>query len=186
HNPMLDSKGRVWTTSKIRGRTEPSWCNDAKLGNKSADWFPLQNSGRQTSYYDPKTQKWQLIETCYSTHHLQFDNDANETLYFNELSGPIVGWVNTKLYDKTLADTKDELKAERTAVGWCGQVLDTNGDGKITRPWNNGVSNRLTGNELLYQGDTGGGAAPAAEARGGAPAAGGAAAAAGRGRGRGA
>ncbi len=165
HNPMIDTKGRVWTTSKIRGRTEPTWCNDAKLGNKSADWFPLTNSGRQTSFYDPKTQKWQLIETCYSTHHLQFDNDPDETVYFNELSGPIVGWVNTKVYDKTLAETKDEFKAERAAVGWCGQVLDTNGDGKITRPWNNGVSNALSGNELLYQGDTGG-AAPAA--RGGA------------------
>ena len=89
---MMDSKGRVWTTSKIRGNQEPAWCNDVKLGNKSADWFPLTNSGRQASYYDPKTQKWQLIETCFSTHHLQFDNDANETLYFNELSGPIFGW----------------------------------------------------------------------------------------------
>ena len=59
-------------------------------------------------------------------------------MYFNELSGPIFGWINTKVYDKTLAETKDELKAEQTAVGWCGQVLDTNGDGKITRPWNNG------------------------------------------------
>jgi len=181
HNPMLDSKGRVWTTSKIRGRNEPTWCNDAKLGSKSADWFPLTNSGRQASFYDPKTQKWQLIETCYSTHHLQFDNDPDETVYFNELSGPIVGWVNTKTYDKTLSETKDELKAERAAVGWCGQVLDTNGDGKITRPWNNGVSNALSGNELLYQGDTGGGGGGA----GAAPAARGAAAPeapAGRGR----
>jgi hypothetical protein len=195
HNPMIDSKGRVWTTSKIRGRNEPTWCNDPKLGNPSAEWFPLNNSARQASFYDPKTQKWQLIETCYSTHHLQFDNDANETVYFNELGGPIFGWLNTKLYDKTLAETKDELKAERTAVGWCGQVLDTNGDGKITRPWNDGRSLRLTGNELLYAGDTGGpGAAAAAPAAGGgaAPAAGapaggaGGAGGAGRGRGRGA
>ncbi|HEY2381036.1 MAG TPA: carboxypeptidase-like regulatory domain-containing protein [Terriglobia bacterium] len=187
HNPMLDSKGRVWTTSKIRGRQEPTWCNDASLGNKSADWFPLMNSGRQASFYDPKTQKWQLIETCFGTHHLQFDNDANETVYFNELSGPIFGWVNTKLYDKTLAETKDEFKAERTAVGWCGQVLDTNGDGKITRPFNNLGTNQLSGNELLYAGENGGGApAPrgAAAAGGGAPAGGGSAA--GRGRGRGA
>ena len=165
HNPMIDSKGRVWTTSKIRGREEPKWCNDASLGNKSADWFPLQNSGRQASYYDPKTQKWQLIETCYSTHHLQFDTDPDETVYFNELGGPMVGWINTKLYDKTLAETKDERKAEQTAVGWCGQVLDTNGDGKITRPWNT-TTPRISGNELLYQGDTGGGA-PAAPAAGG-------------------
>ena len=69
-----------------------------------------------------------LIDTCYSTHHLQFDNDANETVYFNELIGPIFGWIDTKVYDQT--------KDEQQANGWCGQVLDTNGDGKITRPWN--------------------------------------------------
>jgi hypothetical protein len=165
HNPMLDSKGRVWTTSKIRGRTPPAWCNDAALGNKSADWFPLTGGGRQASYYDPKAQKWQLIETCYSTHHIQFDNDPDETVVFNELSGPIFGWINSKLYEKTLADTKDERKAEQTAVGWCGQVLDTNGDGKITRPWNT-TTQQISGNELLYQGDTGGGGAAPAPAGG--------------------
>ena len=39
HNPMLDSKGRVWMTSKIRSNADPSWCSDAT--NKFADWFPL-------------------------------------------------------------------------------------------------------------------------------------------------
>ena len=165
HNPMMDSKGRVWTTSKIRGNEQPAWCNDAKLGNKSAEWFPLARSGRQASYYDPKTAKWQLIETCYSTHHLQFDNDANETIYFNELSGPIFGWVDTKLYEATLAQTKDELKAEQTAVGWCGQVVDTNGDGKITKPWNVQVGRGASIELVLYQegtGPAGRGAAPGA------------------------
>ncbi len=28
HNPMLDSKGRVWMTSKIRGNQDPAWCSD--------------------------------------------------------------------------------------------------------------------------------------------------------------
>ncbi len=107
-----------------------------------------------------------MIETCYATHHLQFDNDANETVYFNELSGPIFGWLNTKVYDQTLAQTKDEIKAEQAATGWCGQVLDTNGDGKITRPWNTTAAG-TSGNELLYQGDTAGGAAPAGQGGGG-------------------
>jgi len=144
HNPMLDSKGRVWMTSKIRSNADASWCNSKT--NKFADWFPLTNSGRQASYYDPKTKQFVLIDTCYSTHHLQFDNDANETLYFNELIGPIFGWIDTKVYDQT--------KNEQQANGWCGQVLDTNGDGKITRPWN--VSR--SGNSALYLGDTAGAA----------------------------
>jgi hypothetical protein len=146
HNPMMDSKGRVWMTAKIRSDRDPEWCSRAT--NKFADWFPLQSSGRQAAFYDRTSQEFTLIDTCYATHHLQFDNDANETLYFNELTGPIFGWIDTKVYDQT----KDEQKA----AGWCGQVLDTNGDGKITRPWNVLDAAR---NSALYQGDTTGGAA---------------------------
>jgi hypothetical protein len=132
HNPMMDSKGRVWMTSKIRPNQNPAWCSDP--ANRFAEWFPLQSSFRQASYYDPKTREFTLIDTCYSTHHLQFDTDAGETLYFNELTGPIVGWVDTRVFDQT----HDEQKA----AGWCGQVLDTNGDGKITRPWNRTAGGR--------------------------------------------
>ncbi len=156
HNPMLDSKGRVWTTSKIRPNQDPVWCSDSS--NKYADWYPLRTSGRQASFYDPKTQKWNLVDTCFSTHHLQFDNDPNETVYFNELSGPMFGWVDSKIYDQVYGQTKDEIKAEQAAVGWCGQVLDTNGDGKITRPWNVVRQGRGTVENVLYQGDTAGGA----------------------------
>jgi hypothetical protein len=144
HNPMMDSKGRVWMTAKIRSNQDPSWCGDTT--NKFAEWFPLQSSGRQAAFYDRKTQEFTLIDTCYATHHLQFDNDPDETVYFNELTGPIFGWIDTKIYDQT----KDEQKA----VGWCGQVLDTNGDGKITRPWNVQIGR---GDSVVYQGDTTGG-----------------------------
>jgi hypothetical protein len=144
---MFDSKGRVWLTSKIRGNQDPAWCADAS--NKYAEYFPLKSSGRQAAYFDPKTRQFTLIDTCFSTHHLQFDNDADETVYFNELSGPMFGWIDTKVYDQT----KDEQKA----AGWCGQVLDTNGDGKITRPWNI-VIPRRGGEDALYASDTQGGA----------------------------
>jgi hypothetical protein len=156
HNPMIDSKGRVWMTSKIRGNQDPSWCSEAT--NKFAEWFPLRFSARQASYYDPKTNQFTLIDTCFSTHHLQFDNDPDETLYFNELTGPIFGWIDTKVYDQT----HDEQKA----VGWCGQVLDTNGDGKITRPFNMPAGRGR--DSVVYQGDTAG-ATPDARGRTGGP-----------------
>ena len=63
-------------------------------------------------------------------------------MYFNELVGPMFGWIDTKVYEQT----KDEQKAN----GWCGQVLDTNGDGRITRPWNIADAS----GSALYQGDT--------------------------------
>ena len=154
HNPMIDSKGRVWMTSKIRGNQDPEWCSDPN--NKFAAWFPLKNSGRQASFFDPKTREFTLIDTCFSTHHLQFDNDSDETLYFNELTGPIFGWIDTKVYD----ETHDEQKA----VGWCGQVLDTNGDGKITKPFNIMRASRGGEVSILYTSDTASG--PAARAGG--------------------
>ena len=170
HNPMMDSKGRVWLTSKIRGNTEPSWCSDPS--NKYAEWYPRRNSARQASIYDPKTKKFQLIETCYSTHHVVIDNDPDETVYFNELSGPVFGWIDSKVYDETLASTHDESKAEQAAVGWCEQTVDTNGDGKITRPWN--VVARGADLAALYGTDTAGatpavGAGRAGKGKGPAP-----------------
>ncbi|HVY67192.1 MAG TPA: carboxypeptidase-like regulatory domain-containing protein [Gammaproteobacteria bacterium] len=126
HNPMMDRKGRVWSTSKIR-ENEPDWCKEGS-SNKFAKYYPLTFSNRQASVYDPGTGKFELIDTCFATHHLQFDNDADQTLYFNELLGPILGWVNTREYDRT--------HDEQATQGWCPQIVDSNGDGKITKPWN--------------------------------------------------
>ncbi len=129
HNPMMDDKGRVWLTQSIRpGGDNPEWCLEGS-DHPSAQYFPVaQNfSRRQLSYYDTTADKFVLIDTCYGTHHLQFADDANDTLW---TSGdlPVVGWLDTKLYDET--------GDERAAQGWCPTVLDTNGDGKITKPWN--------------------------------------------------
>jgi hypothetical protein len=165
HNPMMDNKGRVWLTSKIRAQAAAPWCSDNT--NKYVSYWGPENGGRQASYYDPKTQKFQLIETCYATHHVQIDNDANETVWFNELSGPTFGFINAKLYDETLAATKDESKAEQAAVGWCNQTLDTNGDGRITKPFQTAPLGGF--DNLLYATDTA--VVAAAPARGAAPAA---------------
>ena len=126
HNPMMDRKGRVWMTSKIRNE-EPAWCRQGS-SNRFAQFYPLNFSNRQASFYDPATAKFTLIDTCFATHHLQFDNDPDNTIYFNELLGPIVGWVNTREYDRT--------GDEQATQGWCAQIVDSNGDGKITKPWN--------------------------------------------------
>ena len=127
HNPMMDDKGRVWLTQVIRpGTDNPDWCKSGS-DHPSAKYFPIaqNNIRRQLSYYDSKSGKFVLIDTCYGTHHLQFGND--DTLW---LSGDtnVIGWLNTKKFDQG--------GDERASQGWCPTVLDTNGDGKITRPWN--------------------------------------------------
>jgi hypothetical protein len=120
HNPMLDHKGRVWLTHAIRATANPAWCKQGST-HPSARQFPLATSGRHLSVYDPSTKQVTMIDTCFGTHHLQFAEDANHTLYFSG-SGPVLGWFNTKLFD----ETKDEQKAQ----GWTTFVIDTNGNGK--------------------------------------------------------
>ena len=123
HNPMMDSKGRVWFTARIRPAANPDFCKQGS-DHPSAKVTPLNESGRQLSRYDPATGKWALIDTCFQTHHLYFAKDANNTLW-TSAGGPqsgVVGWLNTKLYE----ETGDEAKSQ----GWTPLILDTNGNGK--------------------------------------------------------
>ena len=55
HNPMFDEKGRVWFTSVIRPPENPAFCKEGS-SHPSAKLFPVNRSGRQLAFYDPKTQ----------------------------------------------------------------------------------------------------------------------------------
>ena len=79
HNPMMDQKGRVWMTSAIRNRANPDYCREGS-DNAFAQYFPLDNGFRSAVYYDPPTQKFVMVDTCFGTHHLQFAEDENDTL----------------------------------------------------------------------------------------------------------
>ena len=126
HNPMIDARGRVWLTTRIRHPDNPDWCREGS-DNRYARYFPLDRAGRHTGYYDPEADDFELIDTCYGTHHLQFAEDDHDTLYFSG-GGDVIGWLDTRLYD----ETGDEQRSQ----GWCPTVIDTNGDGVITKPWN--------------------------------------------------
>ena len=147
HNPMMDQDGRVWLTSRIRNTgSNPEWCQEGS-SEPYAQYFPLDSSGRQASVFDPETEEFTLIDTCFGTHHLQFGEDSENTLYFSGDSR-VVGWVRTNhLLDGDqgpLANpVRDQALARiaaraRAAQGWCPTIIDTNGDGRITRPWNSG------------------------------------------------
>jgi hypothetical protein len=120
HNPMFDEKGRVWITSAVRPAANPDFCRDGST-HPSAKLFPLASAGRHLAMYDPKSGEISHISTCFGTHHLMFALDANRTLWTSG-GGPVVGWLNTKMYD----ETHDEQKSQ----GWTAVVLDTNGNGK--------------------------------------------------------
>ena len=121
HNPMMDGKGRLWITQLIRPPDNPDWCQSGS-DHPSARNFPISRSQRQLSYYDTDTGEFVHIDTCYMTHHLQFAEDENDTLWLSG-STDVVGWLNTKLYDET--------GDEQAAQGWCPTIVDTSGDGVI-------------------------------------------------------
>ena len=120
HNPMLDHRARVWLTSRVRGPDNPPFCREGS-SHPSAQVFPVERSGRHLAVYDPETDEFKLISTCFSTHHLVFAEDDNNTLWTSG-GGQVIGWLDTTMYDET--------GDEQASQGWTPLVLDTNGNGR--------------------------------------------------------
>ena len=120
HNPMMDEHGRVWLTTQIRRQWDidvPQFCRDAPV-------ISAHRHHRQLAYFDPRTEVFTLIDTCFGTHHLQFD-DAG-VLW---LSGDnhVIGWFDTKKYSPQDPDSVAR------AQGWSEVRIDSDGDGLADR-----------------------------------------------------
>ena len=120
HNPMFDGQGRVWITATVRPPDNPDFCKEGS-DHPSAKLFPLSRASRHLGFYDPKTKKYTHISTCFSTHHLMFAEDENNTLWTSG-GGDVIGWLNTRKYDET--------GDEKASQGWTALILDANGNGK--------------------------------------------------------
>lgn len=120
HNPMMDDQGRVWLTTQIRrqwAQDAPAYCqNDAIITDK--------RHHRQLGVFDPRTQDFDLIDTCYGTHHLQFDKQG---VLWTSGDDYVVGW-----FDPAKYDAKDPSSLER-ANGHSEVRIDTTGDGSADR-----------------------------------------------------
>ena len=120
HNAMFDAEGRVWFTTSVRAPETPDYCR-AGSTLPSAQVFPIETSGRQLGMYDPRTGQQVAINTCFSTHHLMFAEDANNTLWTSG-GGSVIGWLDTRKF----LETGDAAASQ----GWTPVVLDTVGDGQ--------------------------------------------------------
>jgi hypothetical protein len=121
HNDMFDDKGRVWMTGTNHTPGTPAYCRKGS-DNPYAKLFPIEKNERQLAMFNPKTDKFTFVDTCYGTHHLQFGFDKDNTLWTSG-GGMLATWLNTKVFD----ETGDVEKAE----GWAPFVLDTTGNGKL-------------------------------------------------------
>ena len=121
HNPMLDAQGRVWITTQVRRQ----WDEDLPQFCRDADGIRGRYHHRQLGYYDTESQRFELIDTCYGTHHLQFDEDG--VLW---LSGDsfVIGWFDPAKFDPTKPETLE------AAQGWSEVRVDSDGDGEADTP----------------------------------------------------
>lgn len=120
HNPMFDAQGRVWITATVRPPENPDFCREGS-DHPSAQVFPVDRAWRHLGVYDPESDEYTHISTCFSTHHLMFAEDENNTLWTSG-GGEVVGWLNTEMFD----ETGDEAASQ----GWTPLILDTNGNGQ--------------------------------------------------------
>lgn len=92
HNPMIDDTGKVWITTQIRNdANRPAFCSGAPNPTTPAG-FPNATGGhRQAGYYEIATGNFVLLDTCFGTHHLEFDN--NGIVWFSGDSN-VIGWIN--------------------------------------------------------------------------------------------
>jgi hypothetical protein len=126
HNPMIDSKGRLWLTARIRPAENPAFCKTGS-NHPSARVFPTERSGRQAEMYDPSTKQFTTVDLCFPTHHLQFDRKG--ILWFSGGGGQsgVIGWLDVNKFDQT--------KDEQASQAWSPFVLDTNGNGRRDAGW---------------------------------------------------
>jgi hypothetical protein len=78
HNPMIDEKGRVWLTARVRRR--PTRTSAARARATPPPGSSRSTSaGRHLAVYDPATKEITHVSTCFGTHHLMFAEDENNT-----------------------------------------------------------------------------------------------------------
>ena len=121
-NPMPDHLGRLWISVAIRAPEDlPPFCMEGS-SNKFTEYFPRARTAKQIAVYDPRTGQWSHIDTCSTTEHFDFVENADHTVFTGQ--GDAVTWIDTRVWDET-----EDAEASQ---GWCPAVIDTNGDGRIT------------------------------------------------------
>ena len=138
HTPVMGRDTRIYFTAQTRPpNDQPDYCGP-KSALRSAQLYPLMEkrsgfvqNARQVTVYDPRVQKFVYINTCFGTQHLNFAEDADDTLWFStnmQGADAVVGWVDTKKYWETGDDA--------AAQGWTALIVDTNGNGKRDEGYN--------------------------------------------------
>ncbi len=119
-NMAIDSKGRVWMPARFRKPdNQPAFCKGGS-SHPSAKMQPIDRGWRQLEYYDPKTRKFTMVDTCFDNHHVP-SAMTKPSMAAARAPETSAGWT-LKFWIKP----HDAEKAQ----GWCGGYFDINGNGK--------------------------------------------------------
>ena len=130
----IDGDARVWLTGRVRDAADqPAFCTSDD--NLFAAHFPVPNGSRQVFMYDPETEAFAEIDTCFSADHNMISEDDDIFYGFN--SG--IGWIDMEMWDET--------EDAETAQAWCPGVLDLDGDGQSTPGWTEPNDTPITGRD---------------------------------------
>src|SRR5262245_8035370 len=71
----VDGKGRVWFTLRFRpDAQQPAFCGGPGA-NPYGKYVPIKTSNKQVAVYDPKTQKFERVDTCFRVDHNELSHD---------------------------------------------------------------------------------------------------------------
>jgi streptogramin lyase len=118
---MFDADGKVWLTTQVRREWDedlPEFCQD-EPGIKDGYHH------RQLGWFDPETEEFELLDTCYGTHHLQFDIEG---VLWTSGDSSGIGWFDPAKYDANNPDTL------AVAQGYAQIIVDSDGDGTADQP----------------------------------------------------
>jgi hypothetical protein len=135
--PVLDPVNNTATTftAPVRDADTPSTGDDpltapSPYWGEEIIWNSKANAhnrmlDEKLAVYEPDTGEYTFVDTCYGTHHLQFAEDEDNTLWTSG-GGDVIGWLNTRIFDET--------GSAEAAVGWSPLILDTNGN-RVRDEW---------------------------------------------------
>ena len=72
HNSMIDGKGRMWLAAAVRDMQNPGVLQEGLGPSVRQDVPARRQPSRSSPMLDPKTMKYTFVDTCFTTHHLNF------------------------------------------------------------------------------------------------------------------
>ena len=70
---------------------------------------PIPRGWRQMEYYDPKTRKFTMVDTCFDNHHVTISDD--DVVYGSGSRTGNIGWVDIKRSGRKPATSRRRRRA---------------------------------------------------------------------------